>query len=60
LAMLGIVFQQPTLDLELSVTGNLLFHAGLTAFRARPPRRASPRSWPGSGLRKARTPRPRN
>jgi len=26
---LGIVFQQPTLDLELSVTGNLLFHAGL-------------------------------
>jgi len=29
LAALGIVFQQPTLDLELSVTGNLLFHAGL-------------------------------
>jgi ABC-2 type transport system ATP-binding protein len=29
LAMLGIVFQQPTLDLELTVTGNLLFHAGL-------------------------------
>jgi ABC-2 type transport system ATP-binding protein len=29
LAQLGIVFQQPTLDLELSVTGNLLFHAGL-------------------------------
>jgi ABC-2 type transport system ATP-binding protein len=29
LAMLGIVFQQSTLDLELSVTGNLLFHAGL-------------------------------
>ena len=29
LAMLGIVFQQPTLDLELSVTANLLFHAGL-------------------------------
>jgi len=29
LANLGIVFQQPTLDLELSVTGNLLFHAGL-------------------------------
>lgn len=29
LAGLGIVFQQPTLDLELSVTGNLLFHAGL-------------------------------
>jgi len=29
LAMIGIVFQQPTLDLELSVTGNLLFHAGL-------------------------------
>ena len=29
LARLGIVFQQPTLDLELSVTGNLLFHADL-------------------------------
>ena len=29
LALLGIVFQQPALDLELSVTGNLLFHAGL-------------------------------
>jgi ABC-2 type transport system ATP-binding protein len=29
LARLGIVFQQPTLDLELTVTGNLLFHAGL-------------------------------
>jgi len=29
LAQLGIVFQQPTLDLELSVTANLRFHAGL-------------------------------
>jgi ABC-2 type transport system ATP-binding protein len=29
LAKLGIVFQQPTLDLELTVTDNLLFHAGL-------------------------------
>jgi ABC-2 type transport system ATP-binding protein len=29
LAKLGIVFQQPTLDLELTVTGNLMFHAGL-------------------------------
>src|SRR5262245_23049744 len=29
LAGLGIVFQQPTLDLELSVTANLMFHAGL-------------------------------
>ena len=29
LERLGIVFQQPTLDLELTVTGNLLFHAGL-------------------------------
>src|SRR5262249_46944503 len=28
LAQLGIVFQQPTLDLELTVMGNLLFHAG--------------------------------
>jgi ABC-2 type transport system ATP-binding protein len=29
LAQLGIVFQQPTLDLELTVTDNLMFHAGL-------------------------------
>jgi ABC-2 type transport system ATP-binding protein len=29
LAGLGIVFQQPTLDLELTVVGNLMFHAGL-------------------------------
>jgi ABC-2 type transport system ATP-binding protein len=29
LARLGIVFQQPTLDLELTVTANLMFHAGL-------------------------------
>jgi ABC-2 type transport system ATP-binding protein len=29
LASLGIVFQQPTLDLELSVAHNLRFHAGL-------------------------------
>lgn len=29
LKRLGIVFQQPTLDLELSVTANLMFHAGL-------------------------------
>ena len=29
LAGLGIVFQQPTLDLELSVVANLHFHAGL-------------------------------
>jgi ABC-2 type transport system ATP-binding protein len=29
LAQLGIVFQQPTLDLELSVKANLLFHTGL-------------------------------
>ena len=29
LAQLGIVFQQQTLDLELTVTANLMFHAGL-------------------------------
>jgi ABC-2 type transport system ATP-binding protein len=29
LARLGIVFQQPTLDLELTVSANLMFHAGL-------------------------------
>jgi ABC-2 type transport system ATP-binding protein len=33
LAMLGIVFQQPALDLELSVSENLLFHAGLHGMR---------------------------
>jgi ABC-2 type transport system ATP-binding protein len=35
LAMLGIVFQQPALDLELSVSENLLFHAGLQGMRRR-------------------------
>jgi ABC-2 type transport system ATP-binding protein len=40
LARLGIVFQQPTLDLELSVTANLLFHAGLHGI---PHRVAKPR-----------------
>jgi ABC-2 type transport system ATP-binding protein len=29
LAKIGVVFQQPTLDLDLSVTGNLRFHASL-------------------------------
>jgi ABC-2 type transport system ATP-binding protein len=29
LSRLGIVFQQPTLDLELTTNANLLFHAGL-------------------------------
>lgn len=29
LARLGVVFQQPTLDLDLSVAGNLRFHAAL-------------------------------
>jgi ABC-2 type transport system ATP-binding protein len=60
LALLGIVFQQPTLDLELSVTGNLLFHAGCTEFRAPSPSRASRKSWRGWGLPNARTTRPRN
>jgi ABC-2 type transport system ATP-binding protein len=40
LARLGIVFQQPTLDLELTVTANLLFHAGLHGI---PRRVAKPR-----------------
>lgn len=39
LAKLGIVFQQSTLDLELSVNGNLLFHAGLHGL-ARPAAKA--------------------
>ena len=29
LAKIGVVFQQPTLDLDLSVTGNMRFHASL-------------------------------
>ena len=29
LAKIGVVFQSPTLDLDLSVTGNLRFHAAL-------------------------------
>jgi ABC-2 type transport system ATP-binding protein len=40
LARLGIVFQQPTLDLELTVTANLMFHAGLHGI---PRRVAAPR-----------------
>ena len=32
LAGLGIEFQQPTLDLELTVAANLMFHAGLHGF----------------------------
>ena len=36
LAGLGIVFQAPTLDLELSVRANLRFHAGLHGLPGRP------------------------
>jgi ABC-2 type transport system ATP-binding protein len=39
LAQLGIVFQQPTLDLELSVIGNLMFHAGLHGIPRAPAQR---------------------
>ena len=46
LAGLGIVFQQPTLDLELSVTANLLFHAGLHGMA-----RATPRARIGEELK---------
>ena len=35
LASLGIVFQQPTLDLDLSVEANLRFHAGLHGMSGR-------------------------
>ena len=54
LARLGIVFQQSTLDLELSVTANLLFHAGLhgiprvIAKPSSPTRKAGAISTPGS------------
>ncbi len=41
LARFGIVFQQPTLDLELSVEANLRFHAGLHGM---PPRLACQRA----------------
>ena len=60
LARLGIVFQQPTLDLELSVTGNLLSMRGCMEFRAPSPSRASRKSWRGSGLANGRTTRPRD
>ncbi len=50
LAQLGIVFQQPTLDLELTVTANLMFHAGLHGMaRAATPKRASTANLGGSG-----------
>lgn len=39
LARIGVVFQQPTLDLELSVTANLLFHADLHGIARREARR---------------------
>ena len=39
LAGLGIVFQAPTLDLELTVRGNLMFHAGLHGIAAAAARR---------------------
>jgi ABC-2 type transport system ATP-binding protein len=35
LARIGVVFQQPTLDLDLSVRANLLFHARLHGLRSR-------------------------
>jgi ABC-2 type transport system ATP-binding protein len=35
LARLGVVFQQPTLDLDLSVEANLRFHAGLHGLSGR-------------------------
>jgi ABC-2 type transport system ATP-binding protein len=38
LARLGVVFQQPTLDLDLTVRANLRFHAGLHGLGARPAR----------------------
>ena len=56
LAQLGIVFQQPTLDLELSVTSNLLFHAGLHGIPA-PYAPTTDRS--RTGAPRARRPRPR-
>ena len=35
LARLGVVFQQPTLDLDMSVGANLRFHASLRGIRGR-------------------------
>lgn len=42
LARLGIVFQQPTLDLDLDVTGNLRFHAALHGLGAEGRARIAP------------------
>ena len=61
LARLGIVFQQPTLDLELSINANLLFHAGLHGILAHGRRsRASQANCRGSGLPNAPTTRLRS
>ena len=51
LARLGVVFQTPTLDLDLSVIENLIYHAalhGLSPKEARQARRHP--AWSGSGL----------
>ncbi|GAC1624121.1 MAG: ABC transporter ATP-binding protein [Nevskia sp.] len=42
LAQLGVVFQQPTLDLDLDVTGNLRFHAALHGLGAADRARIAP------------------
>ena len=59
LARLGIVFQQPTLDLELSVTANLLFHAGLHGMPRAAAQARIAASSRGSGSPTAPTTRPR-
>ena len=55
LAQLGIVFQQPTLDLELSVTPTCCFMPACTAFRAR---RRQARIDERAGAARARRARP--
>ena len=61
LAELGIVFQQPTLDLELSVNANLMFHAGLHGIpRAHRPRAHRAGTRPAWAWPSAPTTRPRS
>ncbi len=45
LRRLGVVFQARTLDLDLSLQENLLYHAAFRGFPPHPPGRARPSSW---------------
>jgi ABC-type phosphate transport system ATPase subunit len=50
LRLLGVVFQPRTLDLDLSVTQNLLYHAACMASAGAMPANAAARCWRASAL----------